>query len=185
MNTASILFAWLGTFLLAIEAIKLKNFRNLSGKILKFRIAINAPITYDKNGNGYIPKAPKGYKLLRKMARLIDLLIGYTFLIIVLSVFSILDISYAFTKSQIVNIFTNHWGIIILKIWLALIIYFLLPGLIGCWFVTTFTKFADKYDQFLIKLENRLHNGTIGLLGFALISLGFIIELFQVNFINN
>lgn len=160
---------------------KIENFRKLSSKIFRFRIAINAPITYDEEGNMYIPKAPKGYKLLRKLAFVIEIFIGYIFIITVLSIFNILSISYDFTKTQIENIFNNHWGIIILKFWLGLMLFFFVPALIGNRFTRIFTLFADEYNHLLLKLERRVHSGTIGLIGFTLISIGTLIKLLLLN----
>ncbi|MCB0778927.1 MAG: hypothetical protein KDC03_05195 [Flavobacteriales bacterium] len=182
MNTIILLISWLGTFLLAIEAMKIGNFRKLSGNILKLRIAINPSFTYAEDGNIYYPKTPKGYKWLRKLAWFIELLLGYAIILIITAMIGQLDNLIDILLTQSGDLFIDVWYIVVIKLWIALIAFFLIPGLIGNRITYLFTKFADKYDRFLLNLEETIAAGTIGLFGFGILSIAYILSVIKENY---
>lgn len=181
METTIIIINWFGTFLLAIEAIRISNFRKLTIKLLNFRTAINPRFYHGKDGETYIPVAPRGYKIIRKLAFIIELTMGYFIIIVVLSIIGYLGAVVDFYKIQFSNLFNGLWYFIILKVYIAFFVL-VIPGFLGALVTMLFTRFAESYNTLLIKLEYKVAAGTIGLIGFLLLSLGFIIDLLKIHY---
>ncbi|MFH6991828.1 hypothetical protein [Flavobacterium sp. FlaQc-48] len=184
METTTLVLNWIASVLLGIEAIRISNFRKLTVHILKFKLAVNPPLIDGNDGHIYLPEAPKGYKIIRKIARIAEVVIGYIIIIIILKFVGKMENVLIFFKSQALNLFAEKWYMICFKIWLSLVLFILVPGLMGASLTILFTKFADKYERFLLKLENNIEKGTIGLIGVILYTVAFIIGLIKINYIS-
>ena len=177
MDTLALIINWFGTFLLAIEAIRLSNFRKLTLKFMNLRIAVNAPFVEREDGTISYPKPAKGFRFISKIYFIIEYSIGLAIVLLLLKVSKLINFVFATIKYQFQIFFDCEWYIIILKIFILLIVIIIIPLIIGNSITRIFAIFADKYQLILQKLEEKIEKGTIGLIGFCLITIAFIINL--------
>ena len=139
---------------------------------MNLRIAVNAPFVEREDGTISYPKPAKGFRFISKIYFIIEYSIGLAIVLLLLKVSKLINFVFATIKYQFQIFFDCEWYIIILKIFILII-----PLIIGNSITRIFTIFADKYQLILQKLEEKIEKGTIGLIGFCLITIAFIINL--------
>ena len=178
IDIISLTINWLGALLLTIEAMRISNFRRITGRLLHFSIAFNPPFYYQENGDVLIPQPAPGYKIFRKLNFVIEWIVGFLILYLLISIIGQRHYLFIALKHQIGIFFDAKWYFIMLKFWISLIII-LIPGFAGTFITRLFTNFVNNYDSILGWLENNIKAGTIGFIGFILLTISFILNLIK------
>lgn len=175
MEIIEIILNWIGVLFLSIEAIKVENFKSLTEKLIKARIALNPHFIYEKE-NILIPAAPKGYTYLRKYLVIIFLFIGYLFIITFLLITKLLPFISEFIYNNILQFSDITFLRGVLNIIGIVFTFLLIPFMIGNEFISLFSKIADNYASLMVKLEKNTYNGVIGVIGFLFVTVSVIIH---------
>ena len=82
-------------------------------------------------------------------------------------------------KNFYCSLFSDKLLLIIGKLILGVIVFFAIPLYIGLAITRIFSNLSDNYENILEKLEKYTFAGIIGLIGFGLLSISFIIKLLK------
>jgi len=176
MEKLTIILDWIGAFFLSVEAMKLKNFTLI---IKKLRVALNPHFYYQEDGSVLIPKPAKEFKANRRWSLIIQVAFGYFIIFLIIGLISQSDFVIHFVKNFYGSLFSEKLLLIIGKLVLGAIVFFLIPLYIGLVVTRIFSNLSDSYENILGKLEEYTFAGIIGLIGFGLLSISFIIKLLK------
>lgn len=179
MEIVEVIINWIGVLFLSIEAIKVENFKSLTEKLIKMRIALNPTISF-YDGKIIRPVAPKGYSLLRKYVIIIILFTGYLFITVILLLTKLLPIVMELIYSNLLQFSDITFLRGVLNVVGIIFIFILLPLIIGNESISLFSKVADNYASLMVNLEKNTYNGVIGVIGFLLVTISLIIHIYNI-----